>query len=175
MVIANAGEDIQDLALFRLGVLRALGCQQRQVQAARKLNCRLIAGLLRAIVVALQFHIDIAVSIDRDELFKELAARFHATVEQCTGQRAFLASGQANQSRGIFREIGRRSQRLRLQDVGFLVVCESLTTWHMNWIFWSTQLGAGNQPAKVLVALARSAEQRKAWDVQFAWLPAGQQ
>ena len=40
-MVANAGEDIQNLALLRLGVLRALRCQQRQLQAARQTRSRL--------------------------------------------------------------------------------------------------------------------------------------
>ena len=175
MVIANASENIQDLPLFRLGVLRALGCQQRQMQAACELNCRLIARLLRAIVVALQFHIDISVAVDRDELFEELAACLHATALEDMSQRPFVASGQTYQPCGILSEIGNRSGRLRLQNGRFIIVCGSLTTWHIDRIFWSTQLGAGNQAAEVLVAFTRSTEQRNTWDSRLAWLRAGQQ
>ena len=81
-MVADAGEDIQNLALFRLGILRALRCQQRQSQAARQFDRRLIAGLLRAVVVALQLDVNIFVAVDRDELFERAAACFHAAVRQ---------------------------------------------------------------------------------------------
>ena len=73
-MIANAGEDIENLALFRLGILRTLGGQQRQLQAARQFDRRLVAGFLCAVVVALQFDINIVVAIDRDKLFERAPA-----------------------------------------------------------------------------------------------------
>ncbi len=45
-MVANAGEDIQNLALLRLGILRALRRQQRQVQAVCQIDRGLIARLL---------------------------------------------------------------------------------------------------------------------------------
>src|SRR5208283_5233192 len=52
-MVADAGEDIQNLARFRFGILCALCCQQRESQAARQLDRRLITCLLRTVVVAL--------------------------------------------------------------------------------------------------------------------------
>ena len=75
-MIANAGKDIEDLALFGLGILRTLRRQQRQAQAARKLDCRLVASFLRAIVVALQLDVNIFAAVDRDKLFEGAAACF---------------------------------------------------------------------------------------------------
>ena len=45
-MVANAGEDIENLALFRLGVLCALRGQQWQAQAARQLDGRPDCGPL---------------------------------------------------------------------------------------------------------------------------------
>ena len=114
-MIANAGEDIENLPLFRLGVLRALRGQQRQAKAARQLDGRLIAGFLLAVVVALQFDINILVPKDGDELFERAAACLSCRRWPAHGQWAFVAAGQADQAIGIFGEIVKRSDGLRLR------------------------------------------------------------
>ena len=52
-MIADAGKYVEYLALLRLGVLRTLRRQQRQVQVAGQSDCRLVPRFLRAIVMTL--------------------------------------------------------------------------------------------------------------------------
>src|SRR5271165_7394797 len=94
-MVANAGEDIQNLALFRPGVLCSLRGQQRQLQAARQLDGSLIARLLCTVVVPLQFDINIFSPVDSNQLFQRGAARFHAAVCQSASQRTFVAASEA--------------------------------------------------------------------------------
>ena len=58
-MISNAGEDIEDLALVRRGIADAVGGQQRQTKAFRKRDRLLIDRFFFAIVVPLQFDVDI--------------------------------------------------------------------------------------------------------------------
>ena len=89
-------------------------CQQRQLQAACQLDRCLIAGLLRAVVVALQLDVHIFAAIDRDEFFDSAAACLPTTLSQRISQQTFLAAGKTDKSRGIFSEIGHRGDCWRI-------------------------------------------------------------
>src|SRR5579862_843805 len=133
-VIADAGEDVEDLALLRASVLRALGCQQRKLQTACQLDCSLIAGLLRAVIVALQLNINIFSPVKRDQPL-ELRARLTETAAlQCVRQRTFVAPSQTDEAGRIFGEIGEGSRRLVLNQffsltLWYIVVQFCLTSW----------------------------------------------
>ena len=159
-MIADAGEDVENLPLFRLGILRALRCQQRQAEAARQRDGRLVARFLLAVVVPLQLDVNIFATINRDEQF-ERASRFgHSAVGQRMRQRTFVAAGDADEAVGEFGEIGKRSYGLRLQDefVGNLAALGQRCR-----IFRCAQLGASDKAAQVLISNARGAEQGNAW------------
>ncbi len=115
-MIADAGEHIENLALLRLGILRALGCQQRQAEAARQRNHRLVARLLLAVVMPLQLDIDVFAPINKDQLFKRASCLGNSAVCQRVRERAFGAPGYADQTVGKFGEIGKRSYGLGMQD-----------------------------------------------------------
>ena len=156
-MVANAGEDIENMALIGLGILRALRGQQRQLQAACQIDGGLIACFLLTVVVALQFDINIIVTVDRDELFERAATRRQAAAGQCISQQAFIASRETDQPDRILVEIGHRSCCLRMQDGIFR---GPYAARQGGRILWRAQLHARYQAAEILVALARSAEQR---------------
>src|SRR5262247_1443195 len=57
-VVANACEDVQNLALLRPGVLDAIGGNDRKPQCACDLNGLMIDGLLLAVEMPLHFDIN---------------------------------------------------------------------------------------------------------------------
>src|ERR1019366_898918 len=104
-MMADAGEHIEDLACPGLGVLCSLSRQQWQLQTASKLDGCLVPRLLRAVVMALQFHIHVVTAIDRHELFKRTSTLRHSALCQGMGQRPFVSARHANQSRSKLSEI----------------------------------------------------------------------
>ena len=137
-------------------------------QAARQLNGRLIARFLRAVVVALQFDVNIFVPIDRDELF-EHAPRFgHAAAGQRMCQRTFVAAGQANQPVSKFSEIVKRSYGLRLQNE--IVVEISARLRQRCRIFGRAQLHASDQATEVLIP-SREAQSRETRGSEIRLIP----
>ena len=57
-LVADAGEDVEQFALRGDGVGRAVGGDQRDAEAARAVDDGLIARLLFAMVVALEFGVE---------------------------------------------------------------------------------------------------------------------
>ena len=59
-VVADAGEDVEQFALRGRGVGDAVGGDQRDAEAARAIDGGLVVGLLFALVVALEFGVEMA-------------------------------------------------------------------------------------------------------------------
>ena len=113
-VMTDGGEQIQNLAIVRSRVAHAIGGDHRQLQRARNANGGLVAPFLFALLVALQFDIDILAAEDSRQLFDRLAARRFAAARQRRSQRAFIAAGQADQAALHIAEDRRALPRLRL-------------------------------------------------------------
>jgi hypothetical protein len=104
-VMPDTGEYIEDLPLFRPGILRALGREQWQLQAVRQLDRCLVAIFLRAVVVALQLNIHVVAAIDFRKTLERVFCFRHTAMRQGVRQRAFVSAGHANQPRRKFGEI----------------------------------------------------------------------
>ena len=64
--------------------------------------------------MALQFHIDIVVAEDAGQAFHRAPRFFHAAMSQRGGERAVIASGQADQPGSMFLQLILADRRLRL-------------------------------------------------------------
>jgi hypothetical protein len=121
-VVADAGEHVEQLALVGRGVADAVGGQQRQTQGARNAHGSLIAMLLVAVVVALQFDIHIARAEDVHQPLDLAQCLVIAAARQRRRQRAFVAAGQADQAFGKLRDIGQQRRALGLVRLAQLVI-----------------------------------------------------
>ena len=65
--VLQAREDVGDLTLSRHGIANPIRRQQRQMKFARQADCSLIARLLKAIAMSLQFDVHVLVRKNRDE------------------------------------------------------------------------------------------------------------
>ena len=100
-VVANRGKEIQDFAVICRGIANAVRREHRQAAAMRDTNRSLIAPLFLALMMALKLDVDIIRPEDADQPFDRLAASFFTAAHQSSSQRAFVATGQANQARGV--------------------------------------------------------------------------
>ena len=71
--MADRGEHIEQLAIFFRCIAHTIGRDHRQTEMRGKTEQRLIAALLLALLVPLQFDIEIAAAIDRRQPIEHLA------------------------------------------------------------------------------------------------------
>src|SRR5580692_6856045 len=138
--MANRGESVAEFASFGSGVADSVGGQQRKIQRTRDIDRRAIAGFFFALEMTLQFNVDVAGAKDSYQLIDDSPRFVDATLPQRSGQRAFRAAGEADESGSVL-----------LQFVG---TDRALA-------FLRAQLHLGDQAAKILVAGARGDEERK--------------
>ena len=93
------------LAVVMSGIADAIGGDHWQVESPRDADGGLVAPLFLALLVALQFDINISVTEDARELLDCLAARCFAAARERRSQRSLVTSGQADQARGILTQI----------------------------------------------------------------------
>jgi len=89
-MISDAGEDVEDLAFVRSGVLDAVRGQQRKLKCFRKRDGLLVDGFFVAVEVALKLDVDVVMPEDADQTLESLMAGF---VLDCAGERAVPAAG----------------------------------------------------------------------------------
>ncbi len=140
-MMADGREHIQHFAFVLRGIANAVGRKDGQTQALGDAERRLVAGLFGTVAVTLQFHVDVAAAEDVDQLLHALPACVFTSVVERRSQRAFVASGKADQTMQKLRQD-------RCQGAPFALVRLA-------------HLEAGNELAKVLVADARRAKQWK--------------
>ena len=97
-MIAYCGKEVQNLAVVRGGVAHSIGRQDWELQRARNPNRSLIAPLLLAFLMSLQFDVDIARAEDANQLFDRLTACLLAAAHQRSSKWAFIAARQADQT-----------------------------------------------------------------------------
>src|SRR4051812_24977799 len=97
VVRADGGEHIEYFALGRSRVLHAIGSDDRQLEAARDRKRGMVACFFVAIEMPLQLDIDIFASKDAHELLDRAPAFFDPTARERCRERAFVASGQADE------------------------------------------------------------------------------
>jgi hypothetical protein len=81
-MMANAGENIEQLPLLRLGMADSIGSHDRQAQFSRELQCGLIASLFCAAKVALHFDIHVLCAKDFGEAANAFLGTFYSTVRK---------------------------------------------------------------------------------------------
>ena len=142
--VMEAGEDVENFALDFRRVADAVGRDEGQLESAGEIDGGLIARFFLAIEMALQFDIDVAGSERAGEAGEGFGG---VVVLQREGERAFVASGEAEQAVGELGEIFKRGGRL----IARLRIFRS-----------SAQFHAGDQAAEILIAGARLDKERVA-------------
>ena len=104
-VVADGGEEVEDFAVAGLGVADAVGGDGGEVHGAGEAEGGLVAGFFFALVVALEFDVDIVGAVEADESFEEGAGGGFAACCECGGERAFVAAGEAEEAGGILGEV----------------------------------------------------------------------
>ncbi len=128
--VLEAGEDVEDFALGSGGVGNAVGGDEREMESAGEFDGGLVARFFVAIVMALEFDVYVAGSEDLDQAFDVAGVVFEIERE-----RAFVASGEAEESFGEFLKVFTRCGRGVLLRAG-------------------AQFHAGHEAAEILIALA---------------------
>ena len=98
-MVADGGKEVLNLALIRRRITNAVGGNHRQTERTCNADRSLVAPLFLALLVALQFDINVLVTEDAYELFDCFAAGCFTAARERRGQRPFVASGQADQAR----------------------------------------------------------------------------
>ena len=96
-MIANAGEHLRDLSLPASRVTNSIRRQQRQFQAARNFDYRMIARFFIAIEVALQLSINISSAKDINQPLRVSLCTSVSSVVKILRQQPIASSSQANQ------------------------------------------------------------------------------
>ena len=141
--MADCRKDIKNLAVLLRCVAHAVGCNHGQPVHGCQAEQQLVAAFFIALLVALEFEIDIAVPVNCGEPFHELACFVVSAACQRRGNWAFVASGDADQSGGELFEV--------FECGGALGLC------------CLPHLEARDELAKILVTDLRCAEQYDAW------------
>ena len=138
-MIANTCEHIQDFALPRLRITNAIRRQQRQLQLPRDFNGSMIARFFIAAKMPLQFHVNVLSPKQFAKPLHALHSARNASVRQRMRERPLLASRQADESARLFSNFLRRN---------------------ISFTFSRAQFHPRNQPAQILITLARRHQQR---------------
>ena len=101
-VVADGGEEVEDFAVAGLGVADAVGGDYGELHGAGERERGLVAGFFVALVVALEFDVDVVGAVEAGELFEEGAACGFAAGGEGGGERAFIAAGEADEAEGTF-------------------------------------------------------------------------
>ena len=88
-MMADAGEHVEQLALLRIGVRGMIGRDDGDAQRRRAVEDRLIPGLLLAMVVALQFGIEMMRAEDIGESLVGMAGK----ADESAGELGDLVEG----------------------------------------------------------------------------------
>ena len=141
MVVADGGEDVAEFALLRRGVADAVGREQGKIEIAGDLYGDAVACFFLAMQVTLEFHVNVVATEDADETVDGAMGFFRAAFLQRSGEGAFVATGQADESGSVLFEFV-------FEDGAF---------------FFSggAKLHARDESAEILVAGARGNEERK--------------
>jgi len=98
--LANAGEDVGEVAVFRPRVARATGRDQWQSQLPREIEERPVAVLLGAQAVALQFDVE-PPREEMDEVRELAPGGVEAAVDEPLGEDTLSAAGQTVEAVGV--------------------------------------------------------------------------
>src|SRR4051794_31541904 len=100
-VVTDTSQRIQHLALRRRRITDAVRRKQGKIELPRELDRSLVARLFTAVKMPLQFHVNIFLPEDADQISQAIAAFVHRarwsgvceSTLQSRRKRAFIASG----------------------------------------------------------------------------------
>ena len=129
-MVADRGEGVAEFASLGSGVADAVGGEQRKIQGTGEIDRGAIAGFFFAMEMALQFDVDILAAEDADELIEmfRCASSIPAMAQSC-GERAFGASGEADQSFGMLFEFLRGDRAFAFFARNFILVIRRQRFW----------------------------------------------
>jgi len=104
-VVADGGEDVEEFAVFLFGAAYAIGGDDGQAQFGGEAEEGDVAGFLFALVMALEFDIQVASAVDGDEAIEVLGSGGFAFASEGGGEGSFFAAGEADESFREFFEI----------------------------------------------------------------------
>src|SRR5260370_34211977 len=107
-VVANAGEDSQNFALWRARVTNAVRRKKRKAQRFSEPHRHLVAALFDRIAVPLQFDIDTLLSEESRQLLNILPRFVITLAGKRSGQHTLLAACQTHQSFRLFGDLLQR-------------------------------------------------------------------
>ena len=139
-VLANAGEDIENLTSVRRCVARAVGCEQGKAMRSGEGEESVYDVIFATNVVTLQFDEQVARAEDRFEL---LEARFGLGIRvalQCASERPFFVASERDETGGEFGQ--------------FFPA-------HFALAFSRAQMRPGQQTAKILVTGTTTDQERQ--------------
>ena len=110
-MVADAGEDVEHLALFGVRIADAVGGDERKMERAREFDGSLVAGFFGAIVVALKFDKNI-VGTEDTESCSSMRARLprRRRCASACAKRTVFAASEADESVGILCEFFRTGE-----------------------------------------------------------------
>src|SRR5438105_7929376 len=135
-MISNAREDVENLAFSRQSVTNTVGRHERQPERFGKYHRLLIDRFFFAIVMTLQFDIDVFATKDVDQSIESFTAAF---IRNGSGEWTVLATREADETAGVLSDLIFRDCAFTLRRAEF---------------------HASQEPAKILVTLARFGEER---------------
>src|SRR5580658_546713 len=125
--MAHRRKDIQYLAVVCPGVADSIGGKNWQLQRPCDSDCRLIAPLLLTFTVTLDFDVNAVSSENPYQPFDCLTACFLTAAHQRGGQRAFVASREADQAGRVFLQVVEGSRTFALDPLPQLEASDELT------------------------------------------------
>src|SRR6202142_3953881 len=145
-MVLQRGERIRQLAFMRHGIVDAIGREQRQPQSFRDLDRDPVSVFFFAMKMPLQFNVNIGWAEIRSsenlgQALYGFECRSGSALRQRNCQRSFSPTGQANQTADMFGNVPIRSGG--------------------SFFAPPAQFHFRNQAAQILIASARSNQQRK--------------
>jgi hypothetical protein len=125
--MANCREDIEDFPVISRGVSDSIGGKHWQLQRPCDADGHLIAPLLLAFPVALDFDIHTVFAEDSYQPFGYFAACFLASADERCGQWAFVSTCEANQAGRVSLEVIEGSRTFALDTLPYLEAGDELT------------------------------------------------
>src|SRR5436189_2844689 len=97
-MIADAGEDIEDLAAIGTRVTNAVGCEQWQVCLIGESNEETVEAIFTASMMPLQFNIDLIVPERLDKTVQPVVGSHILPSGKCARDWPFIIASERNQT-----------------------------------------------------------------------------
>ena len=138
--MAERREDIAEFALLGGGIANSVSGEKRKMEGAGDVDGDLVAKLLLAVEMALEFNVNVSMAEDVSEPFDVTASFVRTTASESMGERAFGPSGKTNKAGSMFAQV---------------------VFAHGSLAFVGAQLHLGVEATEILVSEAGGDEKRK--------------